>query len=155
MTSQAYWLAALGIVEAMDDAADGEAEELVDLPHPFGVALGEIVVDGDDMHALAGERVEIDGQGGDQRLAFAGLHLGDPAFVEHHAADQLDVEMALAQGALGRLAHRREGAGQNLVEGLAVRRLGPERGGPGAQGRRRSSAVDLASRALICVDRCG
>ena len=29
------------------------------------------------MDALAGERVEIDGQRGDQRLAFAGAHLGD------------------------------------------------------------------------------
>ena len=70
-------LAALVVVEAVDDDADRHAEELVDLAHPLGVAAGEVVVDGDDVDALAGERVEIDGKRGDERLAFAGLHLGD------------------------------------------------------------------------------
>ena len=116
-------LLALGIVEAVDDHADGEAEEVVDLPHPFGVAPGEVVVDGDDMDALAGQRVEIDRKRRDQRLAFAGLHLGDVAFMQHHAADQLHVEMPLAERALGRLAHGGEGRNQNVVEGLAVGEL--------------------------------
>ena len=111
------------VVEAVDDDADGEAEEVVDLAHPVGVALGEVVVDGDDVDALAGERVEIDRKRRDQRLAFAGLHLGDGAFVQHHAADQLDVEMALAEGALGRLAHGGEGRDQEVVERLAGREL--------------------------------
>ena len=87
---------ALVVVEAVHDHADREPEELVDLPHPLGVALGEVVVDGDDMDAAAGERVEIDRQRRHQRLALAGLHLGDPALVQDHAADQLHVEMALS-----------------------------------------------------------
>ena len=106
----------------MHDDADGEAEELVDLAHPFGVALGEVVVDGDDVDAAAGERVEIDRQRGDQRLAFAGLHLGDLAFVQHHAADQLHVEMALAERALAGLAHGGEGRHQDVVERRRPRR---------------------------------
>ena len=110
---------ALGIVEAVDDDAGGHAEEAVDLPHPFGVAPGEIVVDGDDVDALAGQRVKVDRKRRDQRLAFAGLHLGDIAFVQHHAADQLHVEMPLAERALGRLAHGGEGRNQKFVEGLA------------------------------------
>ena len=122
-------VAALFVGQAVHDAADGEAEEFVDLAHPFGVALGEIVVHGDDMHAFAGERVQIDGQGGDERLAFAGLHLGDVAVVQHHAADQLHVEMALAERALGRLAHDREGFGQEVFERLAL-------GQPLLEGRR-------------------
>ena len=44
-------LLALFVVEAVDDDADGQAEEVVDLAHPFGVAPGEIVVDGDDVDA--------------------------------------------------------------------------------------------------------
>ena len=101
-------------------------EKLVDGAHPGGVALGQIVVDGDDMHALAGERVEIDGERGDQRLAFAGLHFGDAAVIQHHAADQLHVEMALADGALGGFAHGGEGLGDQIVE----RRAGAD---PGAE----------------------
>ena len=58
------------------------------------------------------KRVQIDGEGGDQGLAFAGLHLGDRAVVQHHAADELDVEVALAERTLGGFAHRREGLRQ-------------------------------------------
>ncbi len=112
-------LLALPVVEPVDDDADAEAEELVDLAHPFGVAAGEVIVDGDDMHAAPGQRVEVDRKGRDQRLAFAGLHLRDAALVQHHAAGELDIEMALAEGALGGLAHRGEGRHQDIVERLA------------------------------------
>ena len=57
---------ALGVVEPMHDDADGEAQELVDLAHPFGVALGQIVVHGDDMNAASGKGIEIDRQRGNQ-----------------------------------------------------------------------------------------
>ena len=113
-------LLALLVVEPVHDHADGEAEEIVDLPHPFGVALGQIVVDGDHVHAARGQGVEIDRERGDQRLAFAGLHFGNLAFVQDHAADQLHVEMALAEGALGRFAHGGEGRHQDVVERGAV-----------------------------------
>ena len=126
-------LLALLVVEAVDDDADGQAEESVNLPHPFSVALGEVIVDGDDMDAAAGERVEIDRQRRHQGLAFAGLHLGDAAFVQHHAADQLDVEMALAERALAGLAHGGEGRNQNVVERGTFGELLFEFVSPGAQ----------------------
>ena len=103
--------------------ADREAEEVVDLPHPFGVALGEIIVHGHDVDAAARERVEIDRQRCDQRLAFAGLHLGDPAFMQNHAANQLDVEMALPKRAFASLAHRCERGDQQIVERRAFGNL--------------------------------
>ena len=133
----------------MDDDADGHAEEPVDLPHPLGVAAGQVVVDGDDVDALAGQRVEIDGERGDQGLAFAGLHLGDGALVQHHAADQLDVEMALAERALGRLAHGGEGGGEQAVELGAVGELAAEFLGAGAQllvGQRRDLGFQRVDR---------
>ena len=61
------------------------------------------------MNALAGQSIEIGGQGGDQRLALTGLHFGDIAAMQHHAADQLHVVMTLPQGSLGCLTYRREG----------------------------------------------
>ncbi len=120
---------ALDVGLAVDDDADFHAEEVVDLPHPAGVALGEIVVDGDDVDALAGERVEVDGQRRHQRLALAGLHLGDAAVVEDHAADELNVEVTLAEGALGRLADGGESRDEKIVERLAVRKFCAEEGG--------------------------
>ena len=125
--------AALLVVETVLDDADGQAEEPVDAAHPFGVAGGEVVVDGDDMDALALERVEVDGERRDKRLALAGLHLGDGAGVEHHAADHLHVEMTHPEGALGGLADDREGRYQQVVDGLALGKLRPELGRLAAQ----------------------
>ncbi len=106
-------------LERADDA-DGEAEELVQRTHPVGVAARQVVVDGDHVHALAGQRVQVDRQGRDQGLALTGTHFGDLALVQDHAADQLDVEVTHAHHALASLADDGEGLGQDLVEGLAL-----------------------------------
>ncbi len=117
-----------------------------------------VVVDGDDVDALTGQRVEVDRQRRDQRLAFAGLHLGDIALVQHHAADQLHVEMALAERAFGRLAHGSEGRNQNVVERLAVCELFAEFGGAGLQrfvrerGDLRFKRVDGVDAGLVSLD---
>ena len=100
--------------------ADRQAEEFVDAPHPVRVALGEVLVDGDDVHALARERVEIGGKRRHQRLAFAGAHFRDLAVVQRHAADELDVEVAHRERSLAGLAHDRERIGQHVVERLAA-----------------------------------
>ena len=97
-----------------------QAQELVDPAHPLGVALGQVVVDRDQVDALAGQRVEVRGQGADQGLALTGLHLGDVAEVQGGAAHDLHVVVALAEHALGGLADRRERLGEQVVEGLAV-----------------------------------
>ena len=76
----------------VEDAADGQPEEAIQVAHPLRVTGGEVVVDGDDMDAAPGEGVEIHGQRGHEGLALARRHLGDLALVQGHAADQLDVE---------------------------------------------------------------
>ena len=72
------------------------------------------------MHALAGQRVQIGGQGRDEGLALTGLHLGDVAEVQRRATHDLHVVVPLAQHPLGGLAHGRERLGQQIVEGLPV-----------------------------------
>ena len=121
------------VVVALLDRGDADPERVVDRRHPFGVAAGEVVVDGDEVDAVAGERVEEDGEGRGQRLALARLHLGDRAVVQDHAADQLDVEVALADRAPRRLAGQRERLGQQVVERLAVAGALAQRVGLGAQ----------------------
>ena len=113
--------------------ADGHAQEAVDAAHPLGVAAGQIVVDRHDVDALAFERVEIGGERGDQRLAFAGLHLGDLALVENRAADQLHVEVPHVQHAAAGFAHDGEGFGQQVVERFALGQSLAELGRLGAQ----------------------
>ena len=105
------------------DHADGQTEKGVDGPHPFAVALGQVIVDRDHVHAFFFERVQINGQRRHQGLSFAGFHLGDLAFVQHHPADQLHIEMAHLQDAPTRFAHHRKGFGQDVIEGGPLRQL--------------------------------
>jgi hypothetical protein len=97
-----------------------QPEEVEHLAHPLRIAARQVIVHRHDVHAPAGERVEIGGQRRDEGLAFAGLHLGDLAVVQDHAAEELDIEMTHAQRALRRLAHDRESFGEELVERCAV-----------------------------------
>ncbi len=114
-------LPALQRGESVDDQAHADAQEAVHLAHPLAVAAGQVVVDGDDVHAPAGEGVEIGGQHGHQGLAFAGLHLGDAALVQHDAADELHPEGLHAQHAPGGLPGHGESLRQNVVQGLSLR----------------------------------
>ena len=82
------------------DNAGGEAQEGVELAHALGVTPCEVIVHRHDMDAAPGEGIEVDGERGDEGLSLAGGHLGDASLVEHHAADQLDVEMDHVPGVL-------------------------------------------------------
>ena len=94
------------------DAANAHAEPVEDEPDPLRIALGEVVVDGDDVDAAAGQPVEVRCQRRDECLPLAGLHLGDLAAVQDHPAQHLDVVMALAERAIHRLADGGEGIRQ-------------------------------------------
>ncbi len=96
------------------------------LAHPLGVAVGQVVIDRDDMHAVAGQRVEIGGQGRDQRLPFAGTHFGDLAVVKNHAANQLNIEVPHAEYALAGFPDHRERFRQQGVKGFPVGQPGLE-----------------------------
>ena len=143
--------------QAVHDDAGGQAEKTVELAHPFGIAPGQIIVDGDDVHALAGQRVEIDGQRGDQRLALARLHLRDAAFVKDHAANQLNVEGAQAKRTSRGFAHGGKCRHQKVVDGRALFDLLSEQIGAGTKlfvgkglklGLERVDRVDLRPQCL-------
>ena len=107
-------------VHSRDDDTGPHAQKLVDRPHPLCVALREVVVHRDDVHAAPGERVQIGREGGDERLALPRAHLGDLALVERDAAEQLDIEVAHFEGAAARLAHDRERLGEDGFERLSL-----------------------------------
>ena len=66
--------AALFIIEVVHDNADCQSQEAIQPSHPFGVALRQVVVDGNNVYAPTAQRVEVYRKGGDQRLTFASLH---------------------------------------------------------------------------------
>ena len=51
----------VGGLAALDDA-DRQPEEAIDRSHPVSVALRQVFIDGDDVHALAGQSIQIGGQ---------------------------------------------------------------------------------------------
>ena len=97
-------------------AAYRESEETENFAHPVAVVFSEIFVDGNDVHAFAGESVEVSGQRSDKRLAFARLHLCDPALMQNYTADDLDVKVFHAEHAPARLSYRSESLGKKVVE---------------------------------------
>ena len=137
------------VVQVVLDDADRHAEEAVDPAHPLRVAPGQVVVDGDDVDALALERVQVGGQRGDERLAFAGLHLRDPAAVQDDAADQLHVEVPHVQRAAAGLADDGEASGSRSSSVSPLARRWRNSAVFAAQLLRRESAWISASLALI------
>ena len=142
-----------GLVHVVYDQAHGKAEEAVHLAHPLRVALGEVVVDRHDMDALARQRVQIGRERRDKGLALTGLHLGDAPLMQHDAADELHAVRAQAEHAVGRLAHRRERLGQDVVERLAVCQPLLERGGLGLQLGVRQRLILIGQRLDLIGDR--
>lgn len=102
----------------LDDEADAQAERFVDRRELLGVAPGQIIVDGHDMHGTAAERRGNRRQQGGQGLAFAGLHFGERATHHGGAGDELDAEMSHSDGAARGLAGQREGPGRGIAARL-------------------------------------
>ena len=100
----------------VNDKADGQTHEAIDLAHPFAVAAGKIIIDRDDVNAVAREGVKIGGEG----LALAGLHLGDPALMQDDAADYLHGEVLQPEHAPRSLTAGGKRLGENIVKGLSV-----------------------------------
>ena len=144
--------AALRAGETVDDETDAQSHEAVHLAHPFAVAPGEIVVHGDDMHALAGDGVQIRREHGDERFALAGLHFRNAPLMQHDAADELHAEGLHAQNAPARLAHGGKRLRQQVVQRLAALVARFEFLGLGAQSLVAQRSIFIAQR-LDLIDR--
>src|SRR5712691_3317867 len=102
--------------DSVHNHTDGQPQKLVDLSHPFGITTRQVVVDGDDMHSPARQRVQVSGQGCNQRLTFTGTHLGYFALVQYDAADKLHVVMAHSDSTLPCFAHDSKSFRQDIFE---------------------------------------
>ena len=105
----------------MHDHAYRQAEKAVEPSHPLRVAFRQIVVDRDHMHAAPAQSIQVYRKSRDQRLALAGLHFRDRSLMQHHAANQLHIEVAHLKHAPPGLAHHGKRFLQNLVENFLKR----------------------------------
>ena len=110
-------------VHALHDQTDGQSQPAVELAHPLAVALGQIVVDGNNVHPLAGQGVQVGGQGSHKGLALTGLHLGNIAAVQGDAAGHLHREVLHAQHTPCGFAADGKGIRQDVVQRFALGQL--------------------------------
>ncbi len=109
-------------------AAHTHAQAPIDSAHPLAVALGEVVVHGDDVDALAGDGVQVGRERGDEGLPLATFHLGYHAPMQDNAPHELHREVTHPEGTPGGLSHGGEGLREQLVEGLSEACPRPSRG---------------------------
>ena len=137
---------------------DLEPEPTVDPAHPLGVAARQVIVDRDEVDALAAETVEVDRQGRDQRLALARLHLGDPTEVERRPTHHLHVVVALADHPVGGLTGDGKCLDQDVVERCAVVEPLAELAGLGLQlavghlSKLVFEGIDVGNHSLQCLE---
>ena len=110
-------------IHALHDQTNGQPQPAVELAHPLAVALGQIVVDGNDVHPFAGQGVQVGGQGSHKGLALTGLHLGNIAAVQGNAAGHLHGEMLHAQHTPCGFAADGKGIRQNVIQRFALGQL--------------------------------
>ena len=137
---------------------DRQTQEVVHTTHLLGLHSSQVVVDGDDVDALAEQPLKVGGEKTDEGFALTGLHLGDVALVQGRTAHDLNVEVTLAEYSPGRLTHRREGLRKQPVQVLAVVETLTEVGGLSRQlvvahgDVVLLDAVDLADNAVESAD---
>jgi len=73
------------------DTVHRKAVEHIERPHPLGVTLGQIVVDGYDVDAVARQGVQEHGQGSHEGLTFTRCHLGNLTLMQNDTTKQLNV----------------------------------------------------------------
>ena len=100
--------------------AGSQAEEVVDSSHDVRLVFCQVVVDRNDVDALAGECTQVCGHRGDEGLAFTGLHFGNVALVQCDTTHDLDVEGAHTQDAPRCFADCCESFNEEVVKGFAL-----------------------------------
>ena len=113
-------LPALLRLHIVQDNANLESQELMYLSHPLRITLSQIVIDRDNMHALALQCVQIRREQTGLRLTFTGSHLGDPSLMQDDTTDQLYPVMLCIQNPARRLTHYRVGFHQKVVQRLSI-----------------------------------
>ena len=73
------------------DAVYTETVEHIERAHPFGVTLGQVVVDRHHVNTIARKSIEEDRKGGHKGLSFTRCHFGNLAFVENYTTEQLNI----------------------------------------------------------------
>ena len=100
--------------------ADLQSQELMYLTHPLRITLRQIVIDGNDMDALAFQSIQISRKGRHQRLTFTGTHLCDTSLMQDDTTDQLYSVVLHVQNTLCSLSYGCISLRKQIVQSLSL-----------------------------------
>ena len=83
--------ACLGVGLMLVNAVNRQAVEHIERTHPLGITLGQVVVHGNYMYAVAGQCVKEHRQGSHKCLTLTGCHLGNLTLMQNYTTKQLYV----------------------------------------------------------------
>ena len=117
-------IAAIGLLSllgahAIQNNAYRQSHEGIDLSHPLRVTLRQIVIDSNNVNALAFQCIQINRQRSYQSLTFTGLHLRDSSLMKNDTTDQLNPERLHIQCSLRTLTDCRKGFRKKIIQRLA------------------------------------
>ncbi len=100
--------------------ADAETEELMNPAHPLRITLCEVVIDRNDMDALALQCIQVCRTGRYEGLTLTGSHLCDTPLVKNDTTDQLYREVLHLIDTPCGFTYRRIRLRENAVQALAL-----------------------------------
>ena len=92
----------------------------MDLTHPLGISFCQVIIDRNDMNALAVQCIQVGRKGGYQCLTFTSLHLRNTSLMQNNAADQLNPIMTHTKNSVCRLTNNRKGFNQQIIQRLSL-----------------------------------
>ena len=110
----------VGKLHAVLQKAYVHAKEMIEAAHLLAVALCQVVVYRNDVHAFSRNSVQVSCKCRDKGLTFTRFHLGNGPMMERNTTYNLHVKMTHAQNTPRRFAHSRKHLRQHIVETLAV-----------------------------------
>ena len=87
--SQISFTTGIGVRLMLIDTINTQSVELVQRSHPLGVTFRQVIVHGNHMHTVSGQRIQEYRQGSHQRFTFTGCHFGNFTFMKYHTTKQL------------------------------------------------------------------
>ena len=93
----------------------------MDLAHPLGITVCQIIIDSNNMHTLTFQGIQICRKGRYKGFTFTCTHLGNTALVKNNTAHQLNTVMLHAKDTEGRLPHNRKGFHKEIIQCLTFR----------------------------------
>ena len=107
-------------IQIMNNQTYRESKELINLSHPLAVSFCQVIIDRNDMSALAFQRIQINRCYSDQRLTFTSTHFGNVATVKNHTPDKLYIILTHTENTAGSFPYNSKSLRQDIIQCFSI-----------------------------------